>query len=156
MKRQLGMVPNLYTVLAHSENALESYLNLENASTSLSVKEVETVNLVVSQVNSCVYCLSAHTVIAKHAGFSGDNIINIRNGKQTGDNKLDVLSKITRALTEKRGHVEDELLEEFFQAGYNKENLVDVIMLIGDRTISNILHAVSKVKVDFPLAKELQ
>lgn len=155
MKAQLGMVPNLYTVLANSENALESYLNLENAPTSLTGKEVEVINLVVSQINSCNYCLSAHTVIAKHAGFNNDDIISVRNGNQLNDPKLDTLSRITKALTEHRGHIDSSLMDEFFNAGFTKENLVDVIMLIGDRTISNLLFAVSNVKVDFPLAPQL-
>lgn len=155
MKSQLGMVPNLYTVLANSENALESYLNLENAPTSLTATETEVINLVVSQINSCNYCLSAHTVIAKHAGLNNEDIISVRSGNQLGDSKLDVLSRVTKSLTELRGHIDSALLEEFFNAGFTKENLVDVIMLIGDRTISNLLYAVSNVKVDFPLAPVL-
>ncbi|WPU94739.1 carboxymuconolactone decarboxylase family protein [Mucilaginibacter sabulilitoris] len=150
------MVPNLYTVLANSENALETYLNLENAPTSLSGKEVEVVNLVVSEINSCVYCTSAHTVIAKGTGFSDSDIIAYRSGNKGSDAKLDVLAKVTRALTEQRGHIDESLLDEFFSSGYTNENLVDAIMLIGDRTISNILHAVSKVAVDFPLAVKLE
>lgn len=155
MKAQMGMVPNLYTVLANSENALESYLNLENAPTSLTGKEVEVINLVVSQINSCNYCLSAHTVIAKHAGFNPQDIIDVRSGNQLNDSKLDVLSKITKALTVNRGHIDSSLLDEFFAVGFTKENLIDTIMLIGDRTISNLLFAVSNVTVDFPLAAQL-
>ncbi|MFA6084706.1 carboxymuconolactone decarboxylase family protein [Mucilaginibacter sp.] len=155
LRAGLGVVPNLYTVLAHSENALEAYINLENAPTSLSTKEVEVVNLVVSQSNDCIYCLSAHSVIAKNAGFSGDEIIGFRKGHSKTDVKLDNLARFTKSLTERNGHVPRSLLEAFFDAGYSKENLVDVIMLIGDRTISNILHAVTKVPVDFPLAAEL-
>lgn len=34
MKAAMEMVPNLYTVLAHSDNALGTYLNLDNAPTS--------------------------------------------------------------------------------------------------------------------------
>lgn len=155
MKAQMGMVPNLYTVLANSENALETYLNLENALTSLTGKEVEIVNLVVSQANNCNYCLSAHTLIAKSTGFNSQEIIDVRSSNPLNDAKLDVLARITKALIENRGYIDATLLEEFFNAGFTKEKLVDVIMLIGDRTISNLLFAVSNVPVDFPLAPQV-
>lgn len=155
MKTAMGMVPNLYTVLAHSDNALDTYLKLENAPTSLSAKEVEVVNLVVSQINTCTYCLSAHTVIAGHAGFSKSDVLDIRSGNALADTKLNSLAGLAKALTEQRGHAESDLMNAFFEAGYTKENLVDLIMLIGDRTISNLLHAVTKVPVDFPLAPEI-
>merc|ERR1711916_89592 len=61
LQKALGFVPNLYATYAHSETALQNYLNFSNAKTSLSAKEKEVVNLAVSQVNECIYCLSAHT-----------------------------------------------------------------------------------------------
>lgn len=155
MEKSFGKVPNLYNVLAYSENALDAYLKLEGSPTSLSEKEVEAINLVVSEDNSCVYCLSAHTVIASKAGISEEQSLEIRSGRASFDTKLDALVKLTRAITEQRGHINNALVGEFFEAGYTKENLVDVLMLIGDRTISNLLHAITQVPVDFPLAKKL-
>lgn len=78
LKKALGMVPNLYATMAHSENGLSNYLAFQGAKTSLSNKEKEIVNLVVSEVNSCVYCQSAHTVIGKMNGFTDDEIIGFR------------------------------------------------------------------------------
>jgi uncharacterized peroxidase-related enzyme len=155
MRNSLGKIPNLYTVLANSENALEAYLDLEGMPTSLTNKQVEAVNLAVSEVNKCVYCLSAHTVVAKMSGFTDKQAAELREGKASFDPSLDILVKMARDLTVKRGHIAPALVEEFLKAGYSKENLVDVIMLVGDRTISNLLHAVSKVPVDFPLAPGL-
>jgi AhpD family alkylhydroperoxidase len=68
LKKGLGMVPNLYATLALSDTALDSYLQFQNAKSSLSSKAREVVNLVVSQVNRCDYCLAAHTVIGKMVG----------------------------------------------------------------------------------------
>lgn len=152
MKNSLGKVPNLYTVLANSENALEAYLDLEDMPTSLTNKQMEAVNLVVSQVNQCVYCVSAHTVVAKMNGFTDEQAAELREGRASFDHSLEVLVKLAKDLTVKRGHVDPTIVGEFLEEGYTKENLIDVIMLVGDRTISNLLHAVSKVPVDFPLA----
>ena len=155
MEHSFGKVPNLYNILAYSANALEAYLKLEGSPTSLNSKEMEAVNLVVSEVNACIYCISAHTMMARNTGISEEQSMLIRAGSAPFDVKLDALVKLTKAITEKRGHIDKVLLQNFFDAGYTKENLVDLLMLIGDRTISNLLHAVTQVSVDFPLAKKL-
>ena len=69
LKKGLGMGPNLYATLALSEHALGNYLAFQNAKSSITGKAREVVNLVVSQVNNCQYCLAAHTVIGGMVGF---------------------------------------------------------------------------------------
>src|ERR1700733_8816090 len=78
LQKALGMVPNLYATIAYSENGLPRYLAYQGAKTSLSNKEKEVVNLVVSQVNGCIYCQSAHTVLGKMNGFFEEEILHIR------------------------------------------------------------------------------
>ena len=155
LKKGLGMVPNLYATLAHSENALGSYLALQNAKSSITGKAREVVNLVVSQVNECEYCLSAHTMIGKMHGFTEAQILELRAGTASFDPKLDALARLTKAIAEKRGKVNDALVDAFFAAGWTKENLVDTIVTIGDKTITNYLHAVTGVAIDFPAAAKL-
>jgi len=155
MKKMLGSVPNLYATLAHSEHALGSYLALQNAKSSITGKAREVVNLVVSQVNGCEYCLAAHTVIGKMHGFTDAQVMEIRGGNASFDRKLDALAKLTRGISTERGHIDPTHLDAFFAAGWTKENLVDVIVTIGDKTITNYLHSVTKVPVDFPAAPKL-
>ncbi|UPG85619.1 carboxymuconolactone decarboxylase family protein [Luteibacter aegosomatis] len=155
LKKGLGMVPNLYATLAHSENALGSYLALQNAKSSITGKAREVVNLVVSQVNTCEYCLAAHTVIGKMTGFSDEQVLEIRGGTASFDAKLDALARLTKGIASQRGKVDDSLVDAFFAAGWTKENLVDVIVTIGDKTVTNYLHSVTRVPVDFPAAPTL-
>jgi uncharacterized peroxidase-related enzyme len=155
LKKGLGMVPNLYATFAHSETALGNYLALQNAKSSVSGKAREVVNLVVSQVNECQYCLAAHTMLGKMNGFTEDQIMEIRHGHATFDNKFDALARLTKGITQSRGHVDQSLVEAFFEAGWTKENLVDAIVIIGDKTVSNYLHSTTKVPVDFPPAPAL-
>ncbi|MCV9386756.1 carboxymuconolactone decarboxylase family protein [Reichenbachiella ulvae] len=154
LKKALGFVPNLYATIAHSDHGLERYLNYQNAKTSLTNKEKEVINLTVSQVNGCVYCQSAHSVIGKMNGFSDGQILDIRRGK-SDDAKLDALVKLTVDITENKGRIQDEHLEEFFGQGYTKENLIDLILQISDKVAMNYLHNLSQVFVDFPLAPAL-
>lgn len=155
LKSKLGFVPNLYATMAHSETALGSYLALQNAKSSITGKAREVVNLVVSQVNECAYCLAAHTAIGGMVGFSADQILEIRSGRASFDGKLDALARLVRDIAETRGHADQGLVDAFFEAGWTRENLVDVIVTIGDKTVTNYLHATTQVPVDFPAAPPL-
>jgi len=155
LQKGLGFVPNLYATYAHSNTALGDYLNLQNRKTTLTSKEKEIVNLVVSQVNECAYCLAAHTAIGKMNGFTDEQILEIRTGAAAFNAKYDALAKFVKNITINRSKPDQALLEGLFEAGYNKENLVDIIVLIGDKTISNFLHGATQIPVDFPAAPEL-
>ncbi len=156
LNKALGFVPNLFATYAHSDTALENYLTFSNAKTSLSAKEKEVVNLAVSQVNDCIYCLSAHTAIGKMNGFTDAQILELRAGFSSVNSKLDALAKLAKNITENRGKTDDAVLENFFNQGYTKGNLIDVISLVGDKTISNYIHSTTKVPVDFPVAQALE
>lgn len=86
LNKALGFVPNLYAMMAHSNNGLAKFLAYQNTKTSLTNKEKEAVNLIVSQVNGCNYCQSAHTVIGKMNGFTDEELINIRKGNLSMQN----------------------------------------------------------------------
>jgi uncharacterized peroxidase-related enzyme len=155
LERGLGVVPNLYATLAHSEHALASYLAFQNAKSSIGGKAREVVNLVVSEVNQCEYCLAAHTMIGKQNGFTDAQILEIRGGHASFDPKLDALARLVRNIAINRGHADAALVDAFFAAGWTKENLVDAIVAIGDKTVTNYLHATTHVPVDFPAAPKL-
>lgn len=155
LKGALGFVPNLYATYAHSNNALSNYLTFANAPTSLKAKEKEVVNLAVSEVNACNYCLSAHTAIGKMNGFNDEQILELRSGNASFDSKLDALAKLAKNITENRGRAEDTLVENFLNAGWSKENLIDTIVLVGEKTISNYIHNTTQVPIDFPVAQPL-
>jgi len=156
LEKAVGFVPNLFATYAHSENALGNYLALSGAKTSLTAKQKEVVNLAVSQVNNCIYCLSAHTAIGKMNGFTDEQILELRAGEASFDVKLDALARLARNITENRGATDDAVLENFFNSGWTKENLIDTIVLVGDKTISNYLHRTTNVPVDFPVAQPLE
>jgi AhpD family alkylhydroperoxidase len=154
LEKALGMVPNLYATMAYSENALPRYLAFQGAKTSLTNKEKEAVNLVVSEVNGCKYCQSAHTVLGKMNGFSESDTLDIRSGESKNP-KLNALVCLAKEITETKGRVSEATLKDFYEAGYNDGSLVDLIMQISDKIAMNYLHNLTQVKIDFPLAAEL-
>ena len=156
LQKNLGFVPNLYAYYAKNETALGDYLGLQNRKSTLRAKEREIINLVVSQVNGCRYCQSAHTALGKMNGFTDDQILDIRGGEAEFDTKFDALAKFTKSVVENRGRASEESKTALFEAGYNEANLVDIVMVIGDKTISNYIHNLTGFEIDFPLAPELE
>ena len=155
LEKQVGFVPNLYATYAYSENALKNYLDFSGAPSSLKAKEKEVVNLAVSQVNNCEYCLSAHTAIGKMNGFDDAQILELRQGKASFDTKLNALAALAKNITENRGNTDEDILGDFFSEGWTRENLIDVISLVGDKTISNYINNTTRIPVDFPAAPAL-
>lgn len=153
LKKGFGMVPNLYAVMGLSDTALGNYLAFQNAKTSFSNKEKQAVNLVVSQINECHYCQSAHTVLGKMNGLTEEQTIEIRKGKASFDSKLNALVILTKEITEKKGFALSETTDAFINAGYTKGQVVELVLLIAEKTAMNYLHAITKVEIDFPLAQ---
>jgi uncharacterized peroxidase-related enzyme len=155
LKKNLGMTPNLYAAFAHSKSALGTYLEFQNRSKgALTNREREAINLVVSQANGCRYCQSAHTVLGKLNGFNDQQIVDLRHG-HSDDVKLSALVAFAKEVVEQKGHVSEAAREAFFAAGYTDGHVVDALMVIGDKIISNYLHNFGQFAIDFPLAPEL-
>jgi uncharacterized peroxidase-related enzyme len=156
LKSALGFVPNLYATIAYSTTTLGNYLQFQNGKTSLSKKEKEVVNLVVSQVNGCEHCLAAHTAIGKMNGFTDEHSLEIRGGSATFNAKVDALAKLTREISRTKGRIKEAYLEQFYAAGYTNETLVDVIAAIGDKGDKVIMNNLTQVPLDFPSASKLE
>ena len=152
----LGFVPNLYAYFAKNDTALGDYLALQNRKSTLKAKEREIINLVVSQYNGCRYCQSAHTVLGGMNGFTPEQILEIRGGTASFDSKLDALARFTLSVSANRGKATEEAKDAFFAAGYTEANLIDTVVVIGDKIISNYIHNLTGFEIDFPIAPELE
>jgi uncharacterized peroxidase-related enzyme len=155
LQKGLGFVPNLYAYYAKNETALGDYLALQNRKSTLKAKEREVINLVTSQINGCRYCQSAHTALGKMNGFTESQIIELRKGSASFDNTLDALAKFTASVVENRGRATEESKEAFFAVGYTEASMIDVLIVVGDKIISNYLHNLTGFEIDFPLAEQL-
>ncbi len=104
VQQKMGIVPNLFKVIAHSPAALEAYLNqgAALAGTSLSMKLREQIAVTIAGVNGCDYCASAHTAIGKGAGLSAEELTdNLAGG--ASDSKTQVALFFARAVVDGRG-----------------------------------------------------
>jgi AhpD family alkylhydroperoxidase len=145
---RLGMMPNLYAMMTYADQALESYVRLQNRKQKLNLKERAVVSLVVAAVNGSAYCLETHTMIAHLNGFTEEQVTEIKTGTAGFDHRLHVLARITHGIAVTRGKPDEVLLEAFYSVGYTTGHLVDLIVSIGDNTIANLICRVMQVPPD--------
>ncbi|MES2458000.1 MAG: carboxymuconolactone decarboxylase family protein [Bacteroidota bacterium] len=157
IQKKLGKVPNLYATIGYSSHALKGMLDFEGsltASTMFTAKEREAINLIVSQVNSCDYCLAAHTALAQMRGFSKADTVDIRKA-EVNDPKLSVIVNLAKSISSQKGAADAALLESFFSLGYTEAALIELIGLVALRTFTNYVYTNTAVPIDFPLAEKI-
>ena len=149
-KKHYGFVPNLMGVLAEAPAAVKAYALLSDAfaSSSLSPVEQQVVTLSVSHVNGCSYCMGAHSAVAKLAGMPDTEVEALREGRLLSDPKLEGLRKFTGILLEKRGLASPEDVDEFLAAGYTKAQVLEVIVGVSFKTLSNYTNHLADTPLD--------
>lgn len=152
----IGMVPNLYAYMGRSEAAFSGYITFQKslADGRFNAREREAIFLAVSEVNDCRYCKSVHTAVGKMNGFSDEETIQLRDGTHP-DPKLNIITRLAASIQANRGRPEPELLDRFFELGYDEEALIDLVALVTDKVFANYIHNITNLEIDFPLAPEL-
>ena len=150
--KAFGMIPNFHAVTAESPEALEAYMKLHELflQTSLSTTEKHVTWLTINVEHDCHYCTPAHTFLAKMDNVDDDVINAIKNKTEIPDPKLEALHKFTRSLVQKRGNVSDDELQAFYAAGFNKQNVLEVLLCLSQKVLSNYINHITHVPVDEP------
>jgi len=157
VKAKLGVVPNLMRTFAQSPAALEAYLGFSGtlAKGVLPAAVREQLALVISEANSCDYCLSAHTLLGKGAGLNPDAILAARHG-EAADLKVTALLQFAQAVVATRGKVADEALAAVRAAGASDAEIVEVVGHVAVNVLTNYLNNVARTEIDFPRAQPLE
>lgn len=156
-KDKFGFVPNLLKALAEAPVALETYLTVTKllGKSSLSQLEQHTVMMAASAANDCHYCKPAHAVPLSEAGMSDVDLDAVKSGNNLSDDKLNALQRFTTAVVEKRGQVPEDEVQSFFDAGFTKQQVLEVIVGVSLKTLSNYTNALIDTPVDEQFEKSL-
>ena len=148
-EKAFGFVPNLLGILAESPAALKAYLTVGQIfdESSFSPTERQIVILAASRFNECHYCVAAHSVVASLQKVPAEVIEAIRNDQPIADGKLEALRAFTTIAVEKRGWASEADIAAFLSAGYSKAQLLEVVLGISFKTLSNYVNHI----VDTPL-----
>lgn len=155
-KKQMGMIPNMYLRMAVSPGALEAYrVGYERfrKESGFTPAEQEVVLLTVSYENACEYCMAAHSVIADTVSKVPREVTEaIRAGAEIPDPRLRALSTFTRAMMARRGRPSQEDVRAFLAAGYAERQVMEIVLAIAVKTISNYTNHLFDTPVDRPFA----
>ena len=150
-KAAFGAVPNLFGVFAESPAALQAYARLGGIlekQSAFSPTELQVVLLSTSYENDCTYCVAAHTAVAGAQKVPHDVIAAVRDGAPLKDPKLEALRAFTRAVVADRGWVSETALRAFLDAGYQNRHVLEVIVAVAFKTISNYTNHVADTPLD--------
>lgn len=151
-KKALGMVPNLFSTIAHSTAALEFHLTGSAAlqKTKISAALREQLAVATAGANGCDYCASAHTALGGMRKIDAHELAQNLNGK-SGDAKTQAALTFARKVVETRGHVADADLQAVRTAGYSEGEIVEIVAVVADNIFTNYVNNVAKTTIDFPL-----
>lgn len=156
-KKQIGMVPNMYLRIGVSPGALETYrlgYDRFRKESGFTPAEQEVVFLTVSFENACEYCMAAHSVIADTSSrVAGEVTDALRAGAEIPDPRLRALSAFTRAMLAKRGRPSREDVDAFLAAGFGERQVMEIVLAIAVKTISNYTNHLFATPLDTPFER---
>lgn len=151
----IGMIPNLHGVLAESPAVLEAYQELTRlfTQTSFSKEEITVIWQTINAEHECHYCLPAHFAVAHSMGVDADVIDALQRKSDLPTEKLRVLKETTLTLVRNRGRIDAADIQKFAQVGFTKQQLLEVVLGISHKVISNYVNHFSETSLDEPFKK---
>ncbi len=145
-----GRIPNLHAVMAESPNVLEAYQLLHELfqNSSFDKDGITVVWQTINVEHACHYCVAAHTAIAKMMKVDETITTALREKTEMPTAKLQVLHETTLELVRERGHLSEQSLNTFFAAGYNKRHLLEIVLGISQKVLSNYTNHLMNTPVD--------
>ncbi|WP_405410277.1 carboxymuconolactone decarboxylase family protein [Maribacter sp. Asnod1-A12] len=151
-QKSFGMIPGLHGVLAASPQILEAYQTLHKlfTETSFNNDELTVVWQTINVEHACHYCVPAHTGIAKMMKVDDAITEALRNETPLADEKLEALRTMTLTIVRNRGNVTQEDLDTFYAAGYGEQQVLEIILGLSQKVISNYTNHIAHTPVDAP------
>ena len=151
----IGKVPNAYASIgSNAPGVLASVLATGAAlsRSSLSKREQEAINLAVSETSGCDYCVAAHTVTGKMAGYTAEQTRELRAGGFREDPRIDALVKFALTLVEQRGTLDADAVLALRAAGFNDQQLTEIPLVVSAILFTNMFNRINDTTLDFPKA----
>ena len=155
IKKQMGMLPNFFRVLANSPAALKGHLGLSGSlgGGTLDRKTRERIALAMAEFNGCDYCLSVHTDLARHVARLDDSEITANRNGASNDIKADAAVRFAVAVARERGHVGKAQLDALIEAGYGAGQVIEIVQHVALNTFTNYLNEIAATPIDFPVVR---
>jgi uncharacterized peroxidase-related enzyme len=139
IRKHYGFIPNLFGYMAEAPATVEAYLALNDlvSGTSLTPAQQQVALLAVSVANECEFCTVAHRAIGKMKGANAQTLSAIATGAVVADAKDRALAVFTQIIVRKLGRPDDAEIEAFLGAGFTRQQILEVILIVAIKTLSN-------------------
>lgn len=147
----LGMVPNMYANMANSPGLLSTYATgyqWFREQSGFDPVEQEIVFLAISRFHECTYCVAVHSAVADRNQVPTEITDAIRDGKPLDDPKLAALRDFTSEVVATRGRPDADELERFLSVGYTETQVLEIVLAVAVKTISNYTNHVLQTPLD--------
>ena len=153
VRKQLGLVPNLFRVIANSPAGLQGHLGLSGALGRgvLPAALRERIALLIAETNGCDYCLSAHSVIGAGAGLSArsDRSGPHRRGRDR-EGPGGPLPR-PRGAGPGRAAAPRSELAAARAAGWDDAAIVEIVLHVALNVLTNSVNNLAETPIDFPV-----
>ncbi len=157
VEKQLGMVPNLFSLVAASPAALEGYLGLNSAlARTLDAKTRERIAIAIAQANGCDYCLSAHSYLGLNLAHIDTAEIALNRSGHSGDAKADAALVFARRVLDTRGQVDNADLDAVRAAGFGDAEVIEIVASVALNVLTNYINNVATTDIDFPVVRSTE
>ncbi len=149
-QKENGMLPNLHGVMAKAPGLLEGYQLLHKIfqDSSFNAEELTVVWQTINVEHNCTYCICAHTGIAHMMKLDPALTEALRNREPMPTEKLQVLQDTTLAMVRKRGELSDEDIATFYAAGYEQRQLLEIVLGLAQKVMSNYVNHIAETPTD--------
>lgn len=152
LKDAFGFVPNIAGAMSTSSvliNCLAAlFQNVHGG--SFTESQIQVLLLTNAVTNACEWAVGFHTFLAIQQGISAADVEAIRNGALPAEPKSAALSRLARTLIETRGRLTEADADVFLQAGFGKDELLEVIAVVAASTITNYTGSVTRPVLEPP------
>ncbi|MCG9875722.1 MAG: carboxymuconolactone decarboxylase family protein [Leptospiraceae bacterium] len=151
-KKNLGTIPNMYKNMGVSSGLLSTYIHGYTelrGSKIFKPHEMEVIFLTISKENACDYCLKAHSFIGRKMTSVPEDVIQaIHTRGSISDHKLNALHEFVVHYLNSKGWLRPEEVEKFTDAGFPEEAILEIILAISVKTISNYSNHIFDTEID--------
>lgn len=150
VQQKLGFIPNMLGEIAESPAMLKAYSELSSATSwgSFSPVELHVIQITVSTLNNCGYCVAAGTTLGEKGGVPRDVLEALRKEIPLKDVKLEALRTFTGSLLKKMGWADERDLAAFYKAGYTKAHALEVILNVSLKVMTNYVNHIAATPLD--------
>ena len=151
-EEKLGLIPNVLAAYSFNETKLRAFTDMYNdlmlGESALSKLEREMIAVVVSSINKCFYCLTAHGAAVR--ALSSDPklgemmVMNYRVAPL--EPKQKAMLDFAALLTESPDAIEEEDREALREAGWSDRDIWDIASVVGFFNMSNRVAAASDMR----------